>query len=87
MRKKHEPQTSIFDCINIVDHSAAEEFYAISKRLDSHPEFIDWVCSDIKAYEVLHPDTGRPACLRTACFDVPFSRPIRDSLIVNLNFI
>ncbi len=47
----------MFDFINIVDHSMAEKLHAISKRLDSHPEFINWVYNNIKPYEVI---TGRP---------------------------
>ncbi|PIE89088.1 MAG: hypothetical protein CR997_12965 [Acidobacteria bacterium] len=50
----------MFDFINIVDHSMAEKLHAISKRLDSHPEFINWVYNNINPYEVIGPDTGCP---------------------------
>ena len=83
MRKKYEPQTSIFDFLNIVDHSIAKELNAISNRFAMHPEFIDWVYEDIKDVETINPETGRPgmtaeSVLRCAFLKSYTKLPYRD---------
>ncbi|OED40431.1 hypothetical protein AB833_12010, partial [Chromatiales bacterium (ex Bugula neritina AB1)] len=55
MRKTRTVQASIFE--NYADHETGQEFKAISRFLDEHPEFCDWVELDLRTEDVF--DTGR----------------------------
>ena len=55
MRKKHTVQHSKFHFF--VAHEIGQELQAISHLLDTHPEILDWVETDLQSFRVT--DCGR----------------------------
>ncbi len=55
MRKRREQQSTIFDIFP--HHSLGLEYETISRVLDQHPRFVEWVASDLGHGQV--KQTGR----------------------------